>query len=208
MVFHGVNVSSLSGAFQVSGGSRAGRIFFTCPLTLFLPAQFREQPHPGVGPVTFRRGRGNPENFGGFIKPQAHVKPQLYQLRFFRGFRGKFFQRLIQSQEDFVGNRLRHVYGIKIDPLQRSSMPDPVSPPCAVNENTAHCFCSRSEKMPATLPVLAIHAGEFDPCFMDEGGGLEGELMRFLFQPCRCQPAQLLIDFRQQVFGGGPGCPV
>jgi len=72
----------------------------------------------------------------------------------------------------------------------------------AVNENAAHRFRRGGKEMGATLPLLIFIAGEPQPRFVNEGGGLQGLASRFVGHLVRGQAPQGIIHQGQQFIGG------
>src|ERR1017187_2942294 len=74
--------------------------------------------------------------------------------------------------------------------------------PCVLDEDAPHCFRRSAEEVRAPVPGLVFMASEAEPRFVDEGSGLERLIRSFVRHSCGREPAQFVVDQRQQ-FGGG-----
>ena len=74
--------------------------------------------------------------------------------------------------------------------------------PGVVGEDAAHGFGGGGEELVAVLPAAIFLADQFQPRFVDQGGGLEGLAGIFLRHFVRSQAAQFRIDERQELVGG------
>src|SRR6185295_13328094 len=70
--------------------------------------------------------------------------------------------------------------------------------PRIVHENPAHRFSRRGEEMGSVIPFPLIVAGEPQPRFVNEGGRLKCVARRFRRHFRRSEPAQFLVNERQQ----------
>ena len=75
-------------------------------------------------------------------------------------------------------------------------------PPGALDENAPHGFRRRREELCATGPTWLVLSGQAQPGFMNQRGGLESVAGTFARHLVRGQPAQFVIDERQQLLGG------
>src|SRR5262245_13134950 len=83
-------------------------------------------------------------------------------------------------------------------------MPLPVLAAGVLDEDAAHGLGRGSEEVTAAVPVLGlfdVHQPQVR--LVDQGGGLEGLVRLLLSQPLGRQPAQFVVDQRQEFRGGG-----
>jgi len=70
-----------------------------------LRADLFGEPGAGVGPVTLGHRLGNAEHLGGFFYRHPDEITELYQLGFLFVGDGKFFQGVVDSEEEVIGSR-------------------------------------------------------------------------------------------------------
>jgi hypothetical protein len=71
-----------------------------------------------------------------------------------------------------------------------------------VHEDAAHGLGRGGKEVAAAVPVLRlIHVHQPHVSLVDQGRGLKRLAGRLLGEPVRGQPAQLVVDQRQQLFG-------
>src|SRR5215207_7931017 len=68
-----------------------------------------------------------------------------------------------------------------------------------VHKNASHRFGGGPKKVGAALPAFLVRAHEAQPCFMDKCGRLEGVTGGFGSHLVAGEPAQLVVDERQQL---------
>jgi hypothetical protein len=85
---------------------------------------------------------------------------------------------------------------------------DPLFAPCDINENLLHCHGGSLEEMPAIGELLITLAGDLQPRLMHERRGLKCLAAPLASHLMRGKPAKLLVNQRQQLFGGTTISPV
>src|SRR5262249_34666889 len=91
---------------------------------------------------------------------------------------------------------------LRVFPPPSAAMLLPPPAPGVFDENPAHRLRGGREEMGTTVPVLhRLGIDEAEIGFMDEGRGLERLPGLFAGQPLRREPAQLVVDQRQELLG-------
>ena len=72
----------------------------------------------------------------------------------------------------------------------------------AVDKDTPHRFARCAEEVGAVLPVRLLTPTQPQPRFVDERGRLEGLARLLIRHPHGSKLAQLLVNQREQIFGG------
>ena len=132
---------------------------------------------------------------------QADEIAQLYHLRFDWVSGSELFERLIDCKELVVVAWKRQLHLVHLHPLLSSAVAHGLSTPSAFDEDSPHCFGRSGEEVSAVLKCRRWVIDEAQPGLVDEGSGLERLSGGFMGHPARSQPAQLLIDQRQQLLG-------
>ena len=116
---------------------------------------------------------------------------------------GESGQGFVERQE-VIGAGLHERTGlIEIDAPFAAAVPDPQLLPGLFNQDAPHGLCGGGEEMAAMIPRLIRGlADEPDIGLMNQSGGLERLARLLLGQFRRRQRAQLVVDQRQQLFGG------
>ena len=73
---------------------------------------------------------------------------------------------------------------------------------CLEHEDAAHGVGGSAEEVGAVLPTAVPATDELQPSLMHQRGGLQGLPVLLARHACGSQPAQLLIDQRQELLGG------
>ncbi len=115
-------------------------------------------------------------------------------------------QCLVQGQQLVIRHRRRKIQRVHIHPLEVPAAFAAALAPRRIDEDPPHGFSRGSKKMTAVLKPVRI-AGEPQPGFVNERGGLQGLAGQFVGHLVSRQPAQLLVDFGQE-FLTGPRVPV
>src|SRR3954470_7218285 len=63
-----------------------------------------------------------------------------------------------------------------------------------VDENAPHRFRSSRKEMAAAIPMLALIGGQTEPCFVNQGSGLQCLARLLLSHAGRSQLAQFIVD--------------
>ena len=138
------------------------------------PLQFPEQPGPRKGPVALRSGSGNAEGLGGFLDRHADEIAQLDHLGLARFDLGEAIKDFVDGKNLVIlhrrnGDAVFHELG----PLQFAPMPHGLPMPRPVDQNAAHRFGGRAEKVLSPMP-LGFSGRELQVGFMHQGGRLQG----------------------------------
>ena len=163
---------------------------------------FRLKPGAGVSPVTFRCRQRDAEDVGGLLNRQADKKPEFHQFRLLFVLRGEFFQGFVDGQKLLVTCARGNVLFQNVHALLSAAVTQGEFAAGIVNEDAAHGFGGGGEKVGATVPLDIFPAGEPQPRLMDERGGLQRLVRRFVGHLVGGELAQFFIDQRQQFIGG------
>ena len=114
-----------------------------------LPAE----PDTGVRPKTLRGPLGKPQRRGCFLHGHSHEITQLDQFRRRRIVGGQFVQGFVDRQQ-FVRRRGQHKSSfVELFSFRTPSAFQTLLAACVLDQNPAHGFGGRSEKMRAVLPA-------------------------------------------------------
>jgi hypothetical protein len=138
---------------------------------------------------------------GGFLHSQAGKISQLYQLCLSWVLDCELFERLIHRQKLIVSVWRSEVDQIDIDSLLAPAMAQSLFAASSLDQNAAHRFSRRREEMRAPGKLGVLVARQSQPGFMHQGRGLQGIARRLVGHLGRRQPAQLLVNQRQQFRG-------
>jgi hypothetical protein len=164
-----------------------------------LPGDFHPKPRPGVSPPLFRGRHCDAQNFSRLLECQTYEIPQFDQLRLARIARREFFQRFVYRQQLVVWRGRGDVQVLPGHRRRASAAFGGLAAAGAIDENAAHRLGGDGKEVLASIPVWLCSRGDFQPRFMHESGGLERVLVAFPRQAMRRQPAQFIIDQRQQL---------
>ena len=117
----------------------------------------------------------------------------------FSSHAGEFFQRFVHGKQLIV---IRHRRGnfhlVRVQRFNATAALGCQPPPGMFDQDAAHRLGCRAEKVGAILKRRSVLAAEPKPGFVDERGGLEGVTRSFARHLLRRQPAEFVIDQRQQ----------
>src|SRR5262249_57440371 len=116
---------------------------------------------------------------------------------------GQSGRRRVQRQEVISRVRGRRHDVIQGDAVPAAAVLGAPLPPGVVHQDVTHGFGRCGEEVAAAVPVpfQATHQAEIS--LVDQGGGLESLSGLLVGQFLGGQPAQLLVDQRQDAAGGG-----
>jgi len=155
--------------------------------------------------VPFDGGEGKPEPLGNFAITHPGEVMEFHNLSLLWGVPGQRLQGFIDRQDGFIAIDGRQFDMREIHALQFAPMPLARFLAGSINQNPAHRFGGRSEKMAAAVPnLLLLRSYETQPRFMHQGRGLERLSGFFLGHFIRGELAQFLVDQRQQLTGRLP----
>ena len=160
------------------------------------------QPGAREGPLVLDRRRRQLHRGGGFLDGQAGEIAQQHDAR----LRGIDLleprQRLVDGEDVGQDRRQRRRLGIQLDPLLLAAMLDAAVVPGALDEDAAHGDRRGGEEVSAPVPpAIGAVAGQPQVGLVDEGGRLQREAGRLARDPRPRQPAQLVVDLRQELCG-------
>ena len=72
----------------------------------------------------------------------------------------------------------------------------------AIDEDAPHRFGRGAKEMRAVLPGMLLGAGQPQPCFMHQRGGLQRVPARLVRHLARGQLAKFFVNEREQLIGG------
>jgi hypothetical protein len=125
---------------------------------------------------------------------------QLSGLRLYRHQPG---QRLVQRQQVFGALRGSDGEAIEVEPLAPAAPLDAAASAGAFDEDAAHGLGGGGEEVPAAVPRRRlVHVHQAKVRLMHQRRGLERLPRLLLGEPLPRQPAQLVVDQRQQLIGG------
>ena len=94
------------------------------------------------------------------------------------------------------------VHLFKIDPFVSAAVTQGAFAASPVNEDAAHRLSRCRKEVSAPSELWVVVANQPQPGFVDKGCGLQRVARRLIRHLGGCEPAQLLIDQRQQFIGG------
>ena len=160
-----------------------------------LRANLLGEPGPGVGPVALGHRLGNVEHLGGFFYRHTDEITELYQLGFLFVGRGKFFQDVVDREEQvIVLDRQPDI--VQFDAPLAAAVTLGAFAARVIHQDTAHGFGRRGEEMIPVLPFPVLLPHKLKPGFVDERGWLEGLAGRFAGHFVGREFAKFLIDQR------------
>jgi hypothetical protein len=162
---------------------------------------FALQPGAGEDPVTIRGAGRDAKDFGRLLAGQAGEIAQLDESGLFGMPLREFLQSCVESQEPFFGHWSGEVRHAEIEALARAAVLDALFAASVLDENTAHSKCGGAKEVAPAFPALPVAAEQAHISLVDQCRRLERLAGRFLSQPLCRQPAQFLVDEREQFIG-------
>lgn len=171
-------------------------------LCCFAAAEFPMEPGAGVGPLAVGGSRRYAEHLSNLGKPQAR---EISELNHFGRLGLDLFepmQRFIKSNNVLGRRRSLHLQGVKRLPFNVATALVGLPAAGMVDENSPHRLRGGREKVGAVLPTGINFANQAEICLMHQGCRLERMTGRFDRHAMTRQPAQLVINQRQQLTSG------
>lgn len=161
-----------------------------------------EEPGAGVGPPALGCRFGNVQDLRGFPELHANEITKLYKFGFVRVLRRECVERFVDGEKFIILYVAGDFYVCDVQSALTAAVAESLFAAGVVNENAAHGLRRRAEKVRAVLPRLLLVADQAQPRLMHQRGGLQ-RLARGLVGHFECgEPAEFLIDEREQFFGG------
>jgi hypothetical protein len=152
------------------------------------------EPGAGEGPFAVGGGPGQAQRGGRLLDRQAGKHPRFDDLGGHRLLGGQPFQGVVQLQEPLIGGG-----GGRLEALEGKARRQLLAPR-RFDEDAAHGLGGGRHFLAAVGKVLIPDQPQVR--LMDEGRCLQRLPRLFAGQLCRRQPAQLVVDKRQQLRGG------
>ena len=147
------------------------------------------------------RARRDAEDFGNFFIGHADEVTQLHHFGFERMLCGEFFERVIDREELIVVACERQIRLPKIHAVLATAVAESALPAGVVDENASHRLGCGGKEMTAVFKLRVFVSDQPQPGFVNQGRGLERVSRRFIAHLARREPAQLLVNQRQQLTG-------
>jgi len=161
-----------------------------------------EEPGAGEGPPAFDGGFGDGEDFGGFPIGQADEEAEFHQLRHFGFLSGKLVEGFVDGEELILLVGAWEVEIGGVETLLAAAVPQGALAAGDIDEDAAHGFGGGGKEVGAALPLAIVAAGEAEPSFVDEGGGLEGLAGGFGRHFAGGHLPEFGVDEGEQLLGG------
>jgi hypothetical protein len=153
--------------------------------------------------VPVRGARGDAQDFGRLVPRQAREVAQLDQAGLQRVAPGELGEGRVQGQERLVRLGCGREVRVQLLTLPAAAVFEPPLAPGVLDQDTPHRFGGGGEEVFPGVPVLrVVHAGQAQVGFVDQRRGVEGLARLLLRQLLGGQPAQLVVDQRQELLGG------
>ena len=145
-----------------------------------------------------RRSAGHPEDLGDLVVLEAAEEPQLDDPRQLGVDLGELRERLVDGHDVGVA-RLRLVgHVVEGDPVEAAGALLAAAAPGVVDQHPAHHRGGKGEEVGAALPVDRALIDQPQEGLVHQVGGLEGVAGALAGEIARGQPAELVVDRRQQ----------
>ncbi len=144
---------------------------------------------------------GKAERLCRFALTQPNEELQLYHFGFGSIDLLEFLQSVVQRQNSFMFEGNWHFDAVEGNPFLAAAMARRLFLACAIDQYMPHGFGRSVKKMALALPLLLDTASEFQPGFVDQRGGLQGLSWRLMRQLLCREPAQFIVDQRQELIG-------
>ncbi len=160
--------------------------------------------NPCEGPVAVHRSQRDLQHLRHFGHGQTNEIAKLYHLGRNRVVRRELIER-VADREDFLAGRTDRdsqsgfLQWLKLD--LTATLETALSPGC-FHQDAPHGLAGGSEEVCAVLPLGLLVSSQPQPRFVDEGGGLESLAGRLGGHLQGREPAQFIIDEREQFPGG------
>src|SRR5262249_31887000 len=182
--------------------------------TLFVPIHFAAQPGAGEGPVALGGAQRNVEGLRRLLEREAGEEVELDDLGHARLLSVEVFQGFVESDQLLVRRRADQLALEQINALPVAAALEALLRARLLDQDAAHRFRGGEKKVatvgkrsrpgsasPVSILLPALHQSQVR--FMDQGRGIE-RLPRLLVRELLGrQFAQLLVDQRQELLGGG-----
>jgi hypothetical protein len=155
-----------------------------------------------VCPVVVGGAGGDAQNFGRFLQGHADEITQLHQFSLNLVLNGEFVERLIHGEEFVVVTGRGNFHTLKVHALLVAAVAQGALAAGFVNQDAAHRLGGSAEEMGAAIELWIGLANQPQPGFMDERGGLQGLVGRFVRHFRRRELPQFSINQWQQFIGG------
>ena len=132
------------------------------------------EPGFGVGPVAFDGFFGDVEDFGDFGVGHADEAVEFDDFGAHRFFGSELVEEFVNAQEFFRLGFDGQFDGSEFEAFEIPAVFFGPAAASAIDEDAAHHFGSGAEELGAALPMLLVLAGDAEPGFVHQGGGLEG----------------------------------
>lgn len=145
---------------------------------------------------------GDTERVSDLRMTQPHEVTELNDFGFDGLLSGEAFEGVIHGEHRFIRVFRRHSDLFDVDVFLVTASAQSCLGSRAVDQDAPHRFGCGGEEMAAAIPLAIFLADEPQPGFMDESGGLKRVIGGFVRHLVRGEFAQLLVNERQQFFGG------
>lgn len=168
--------------------------------------EFAEQPGAREGPVALGRGFRDFKDLARLFEGESREEAELDQL----GVDGVGAGEGVQGDAELFGG----VRGIRagrgdgfefggVDAKPASAVAGGAFPASLVDENLAHGLRGGGVEVGLAVPGARVAAGDFQPGFMHQGGGLKRLSREFRGEATGSEGAQLIVNLRQERVVGG-----
>ncbi len=169
------------------------------PSRVLLPSvNALKKPGASVGPLALNRLHGDAVKGRDLVELQTDKEPELHHFRLGRIQTGQLVEGIVDFKQTIVLRFSGRVDAGQVNAFLAATMPECPFAPGVLDEDAPHRLRRRGEEVASAVPPLVSLADQPEPGLMHQSGGLQG-LARGLFGHLGgSQPAQFLIDQRQQ----------
>jgi hypothetical protein len=157
--------------------------------------------------VAVSRHARDPQRLGRLLDRQAGEVAELYQLGLGRLAGRELRQRLVDGQDVLGGARVGGGDPAEVAAVQAAASLGRVLAARILDEDATHGLGRRGEEVAPAVPARVGRADQAEVRLVDQGGGLQRLPGPLPGQPRGGEPAQLVVDEREQRVGG-PGVAV
>jgi hypothetical protein len=153
--------------------------------------------------VPLRRRRGNAESFHGLLNGQPHEIAEFHQFDLLRLDLGEAGERLVERDEVVIDRRRGDGQVVGLVSVQPAAVLGGLLAACGFDKDASHGLSRGGKEVAAMVPPVALGcANQPVVRFVDQRGRLQGVAGRLGGQTGGGEPAQLVVDQRQQLRGG------
>ena len=165
-----------------------------------LPPSLNALKKPGsrVGPLALNRLHRDAVKCRNLLQLQTDEEPELHHLRLGCIQTGQLVKSIVHFKQTIVRRFSGGVEAGHVNALLAAAMPQCPFPPGILDEDAPHRLRCRGEKVTSAIPPLVSLARQPQPGLVHQGSGLQGLARRLLGHFGGSQPAQFLVDQRQQ----------